>query len=41
VEKSTGFQPYQKTEEELPAKYEDIYEQCLKNYQQLFQYRII
>ena len=41
VEKSTGFQPYQKKEEELPAKYGDIYEQCLKNYQQLFQYRII
>ena len=41
VEKSTGFQPYQKKEEKLPAKYGDIYEQCLKNYQQLFQYRII
>ena len=41
VEKSTGFQPYQKKEDELPAKYSDIYEQCLKNYQQLFQYRII
>ena len=41
VEKSTGFQPYQKKEEGLLAKYKDIYEQCLINYQQLFQYRII
>ena len=40
VEKSTGFQPYQKKEEELPAKYGNIYEQCLKNYQKLFQFRI-
>jgi len=40
VEKSTGFQAYQKKEEEIPKKYTEIYEECMKYYQQLFEQRI-
>ena len=40
VEKSTGFQTYQKKEEEMPKEYTEIYEECMKYYQQLFEQRI-
>ena len=40
VEKSTGFQTYQKKEEEMPKEYTEIYEECMKYYQQLFERRI-
>ena len=40
VEKSTGFQAYQKKEEEMPKEYTEIYEECMKYYQQLFERRI-
>ena len=40
VEKSTGFQAYQKKEEEMPKEYTEIYEECMKYYQQLFEQRI-
>ena len=40
VEKSTGFQAYQKKEEEMPKEYTEIYEECMQYYQQLFERRI-
>ena len=40
VEKSTGFQAYQKKEEEMPKEYTEIYEECMKYYRQLFEQRI-
>ena len=40
VEKSTGFQAYQKKEEEMPKEYTEIYEECMNYYQQLFERRI-
>ena len=40
VEQSTSFQAYQKKEEEMPKEYTEIYEECMKYYQQLFEQRI-
>ncbi len=40
VEKSTGFQIYQKKDENFPNKYLDIFEECMQYYQQLFERRI-
>ena len=40
VENSTGFQAYQKKEEEIPKEHSEIYKKCRKYYQQLYQQRI-
>ena len=40
VEKSTRFQAYKKKEEKMPKEYTEIYEECMKYYQQLFEQRI-
>ena len=40
VEQTTGFQPFNETAEEVPARYEKIYSECMVYYQQLYQHRI-
>ena len=40
VEQSTSFQAYQKKDEKIPKEYQNIYEECLEHYQQLYEWRI-
>jgi len=41
VQISTGFKPYIKTDRIIPDKYQDLYKQCMKYYDFLYQNRII
>ncbi len=40
VERSTGFQPYQKRSGTVPAHLHRVYEECLESYERLHQYRL-
>ena len=40
VEASTGFHPHAQKKGDLPAKYHDIYTECMESYQQLYSDRI-
>jgi hypothetical protein len=40
VAKSTGFQPYRPKTEPVPAHLLKIHDQCLKHYEELYQYRL-
>ena len=40
VERSTGFTKNAKNNESLPQNYDDIYEDCMNHYQQLYQHRM-
>ena len=41
VEASTGFKPYIKTNRIIPLKYQNLYDECMKCYDFLYQNRII
>jgi hypothetical protein len=41
VETSTGFRPYSPKPDPIPERLQEVYEQCLKSYEQLRTYRIL